>query len=29
MREAIITEILQRFDKNYPTFWDDSQLRLF
>jgi hypothetical protein len=29
MREAIITEILQRFDKNYPTFWDDGQLRLF
>lgn len=29
MREAIITEILKRFDENYPTLWDDDQLRLF
>ena len=29
MREAIITEILRRFDENYPTLWDDGQLRLF
>lgn len=29
MREAIITEILKKFDENYPTLWDDDQLRLF
>jgi hypothetical protein len=29
MREAIITEILKKFDENYPTLWDDNQLRLF
>ncbi len=29
MREAIITEILKKFDENYPTLWDDAQLRLF
>jgi hypothetical protein len=29
MRETIITEILRRFDENYPTLWDDGQLRLF
>jgi hypothetical protein len=29
MREAIITEVLRRFDENYPTLWEDSQLRLF
>jgi nickel-dependent lactate racemase len=29
MREAIITEILRKFDKNYPTLWDEPQLRLF
>jgi len=29
MREAIITEILRKFDENYPTLWDDGQLRLF
>jgi hypothetical protein len=29
MREAIITEVLKKFDENYPTLWEDSQLRLF
>ena len=29
MREAIITEILQKFDANYSTLWEDGQLRLF
>ena len=29
MREAIITEILKKFDRNYPTLWDEKQLRLF
>lgn len=29
MREAIITEVLKRFDENHPTLWDDPQLRLF
>jgi hypothetical protein len=29
MREAIITEVLKRFDNNHPTLWDDPQLRLF
>jgi hypothetical protein len=29
MREVIITEVLRKFDENYPTLWDDSQLRLF
>ncbi len=30
MREAIITEILRKFDENYPTLWDnDGQPRLF
>lgn len=29
MREAIITEILKKFDENYPTLWDDGQPRLF
>jgi hypothetical protein len=29
MREAIITEILRKFDENYPTLWDDPQLRMF
>jgi ABC-type dipeptide/oligopeptide/nickel transport system ATPase component len=28
MREAIVTEVLKRFDKNYPTLFD-NQLRLF
>jgi hypothetical protein len=29
MREVIITEVLRKFDENYPTLWNDSQLRLF
>ncbi len=29
MREAIITEVLRKFDENYPTLWDDAQQRLF
>jgi hypothetical protein len=29
MREAIISEILRRFDENYPTLWDDQQMTLF
>jgi len=29
MREAIITEVLRKFDSNYPTLWDEAQLRLF
>ena len=29
MRETIITEILRKFDENYPTLWDDGQPRLF
>lgn len=29
MREAIITEVLRKFDNNYPTLWDEPQLRLF
>jgi hypothetical protein len=29
MREAIITEVLRKFDENYPTLWNDDQLRLF
>jgi hypothetical protein len=29
MRETIITEVLRQFDKNYPTLWDEPQLRLF
>jgi hypothetical protein len=29
MREAIITEVLRKFDENYPTLWDEAQLRLF
>jgi hypothetical protein len=29
MREAIITEVLKKFDNNYPTLWDEAQLRLF
>ncbi len=29
MREAIITEILRKFEDNYPTLWEDNQLRLF
>lgn len=29
MREAIITEVLRKFDANYPTLFEDSQLTLF
>ncbi len=29
MREAIIIEILKKFEDNHPTLWEDSQLRLF
>ncbi len=29
MREAIITEVLRKFEDNYPTLWEDNQLRLF
>jgi ABC-type dipeptide/oligopeptide/nickel transport system ATPase component len=29
MREAIITEVLKKFDENYPTLFEDRQLTLF
>ncbi len=29
MREAIITEVLKKFEENHPTLWEDTQLRLF
>ncbi len=29
MREAIITEVLRKFDANYPTLFEDNQLTLF
>ncbi|MBN2486290.1 MAG: hypothetical protein JXB34_09985 [Bacteroidales bacterium] len=29
MREAIITEVLRKFDENYPTLWEDAQLKMF
>lgn len=29
MREAIILEILRKFEDNYPTLWESDQLRLF
>lgn len=29
MREAIITEVLRKFEDNYPTLWEDNQLSLF
>ncbi len=29
MREAIITEVLKKFEDNYPTLWEDQQLSLF
>jgi len=29
MREAIITEVLRKFDANYPTLFEDNQPRLF
>jgi hypothetical protein len=29
MREAIITEVLKKFDDNYPTLWNDGQMTIF
>lgn len=29
MREAIITEVLRKFEDNYPTLWEDQQMSLF
>ena len=29
MREAIITEVLKKFEDNHPTLWDDAQMSLF
>ena len=29
MRETIILAILKKFDEDYPTLWDDPQLKLF
>ena len=29
MREAIISEILRKFEDNYPTLWGDDHPRLF
>ncbi len=29
MREAIITEVLRKFDDHYPTLWSDGQMSLF
>lgn len=29
MREAIISEILKKFEENYPTLWDEQQMSLF
>jgi hypothetical protein len=29
MRETIITAVLKKFDEDYPTLWDDQQLKLF
>ena len=29
MREAIIGEVLKKFEENYPTLWEDQQLSLF
>lgn len=29
MREAIIGEVLKKFDENYPTLWEDEQMSLF
>jgi hypothetical protein len=28
MRETIISEILQKFNDDYPSLWDDPQLKL-
>ena len=29
MRETIILAILKKFDDDYPTLWDEPQLKLF
>ncbi len=29
MRESIISAVLKKFSDDYPTLWDDSQLKLF
>jgi hypothetical protein len=29
MRKAIITEVLKKFDANYPSLFEDNQLTLF
>jgi ABC-type dipeptide/oligopeptide/nickel transport system ATPase subunit len=29
MREAIIAEVLKKFEDNYPTLWEDQQKSLF
>ncbi len=29
MRETIITAVLKKFDEDYPTLWDDRQMKLF
>jgi hypothetical protein len=29
MRETIISAVLKKFDEDYPTLWDDPQLKLF
>ena len=29
MRKAIISEVLRKFDANYPTLFEDNQLTLF
>jgi hypothetical protein len=29
MREAIITEVLKKFEANHPTLFEDQQLALF
>ena len=29
MREVIITEVLKKFDENYPTLFEEKQLTLF
>lgn len=29
MREAIITEVLKRFDENHPTLWEQQELKFY
>ena len=29
MREAVITEVLRKFDSHYPTLFEEDQLTLF